>query len=647
VEVAEPGQAPAPKVDDQPRLTHQPALDGLRGLAVVAVLLFHLGRLSGGFLGVDLFFVLSGFLITSLLVAEHTKRGRIDLRRFWARRARRLLPVLFLLLVGVGALLLWFTPAGDRPRFRWDALATVGYFTNWNRMVADIGYWESFAQKSPLDHTWSLAIEEQFYVVWPIVAVLVLGAALRSEANRSRWLGIGALVGAAISFGLLAFTYSPIDTNRAYFATDTRLGPTLMGAALALFTGGMAREAGRLSRWWIVAGTVAVGWMLWSVATMDGTASWYYRGGQAAFAVATLVVIRAVTTGAGGPLGWIVGLAPLRALGLISYGIYLWHWPVIVYMTPDRTNLDRPWVLDVARVVVTLAVATASYLVLEQRIRRGALRGLAIQFATVGAVAVTLVVVVAATWGKAPPKFDRGISFGPIPTEGSDDAYLLYPSEIPPGATKMLLVGDSGVFAAGPEVVEEAERRGDFAVATSAPAWCTIISPNGLARFPNGDIVDWGQCQDQRRQILRDLIDEFDPDVVVYYLANAGGDGDVRLHGKWLLDCDPEFDQFLTDTFADELELLSAGGARLVLTTSPHNYTLSADTDEKVDCRNATYREIVANRPGTELLDLDRFVWDHENSGDVNMFEDVVHLSHEGARLMATWLFEELSRGTP
>ena len=159
-------------------LRHILALDGLRGLAVIGVIIFHAGRLEGGYLGVDLFFVLSGYLITTLLVDEHHRRDRIDLGRFWARRARRLLPALLLVLfaAAIGTIVM-----GElaRAALRPDAFAALFYVANWNAIVADHGYWVQFTEPSPLSHMWSLAIEEQFYLVWPLVAVFVLGRARR------------------------------------------------------------------------------------------------------------------------------------------------------------------------------------------------------------------------------------------------------------------------------------------------------------------------------------------------------------------------------------------------------------------------------------------------------------------------------------
>jgi peptidoglycan/LPS O-acetylase OafA/YrhL len=420
-----------PVPGDRIVLPHEPALDGLRGLAVAAVVLFHLERLDGGFLGVDLFFVLSGYLITSLLVTEHRGRGRIDLGRFWARRARRLLPALLLLIVGVGALIVRFTPESGRPAVRGDVLSTLGYVANWNRVLDTVSYWDMFNHRSPLDHTWSLAIEEQFYLVWPLVVLGLLGWwRRRGGADPHRRLGAVALAGAGASLVLLAVTYSPWDTNRAYFGTDTRLGPTLLGAALAVFLADRPHRLGAPSRGLELAGLAAVAWMAWSVLTVDGVTSWYYRGGLAAFALASVVVILVVTGGSPARrLSRLVSWRPLRGLGLISYGVYLWHWPVIVYVTADRAKVDG-LALDVLRVVLTvgIGIAAASYVLVEHPIRRGALRGMPARLATGGGFAVALVVAVVATSGTAPASDIAR----PRRILGADNAFLHIPASVEP-----------------------------------------------------------------------------------------------------------------------------------------------------------------------------------------------------------------------
>ncbi|HEY8544074.1 MAG TPA: acyltransferase, partial [Acidimicrobiales bacterium] len=362
-------------------------LDGLRGLAVAAVVVFHLDRLQGGFLGVDLFFVLSGYLITSLLLREVGATGSIGLGGFWSRRARRLLPALALVLLGIAVLLLAFTPQGVRAGFRGEALATIGYVANWQRVVDDVGYWDMFDQPSPFDHMWSLAIEEQFYVAWPLV-VLGLAVLVRRLGRRRSSTGVDAghagrlgrvvavvgVVGAALSLAGMAVAYDPIDTNWAYFSTPTRLGPTLLGAALAGVVVDRPRRPGPPGWVWELAAVAGLAVMTWLVVDTDGLRPRYYQGGLLAFALAAVVVVRAVTGGPPGLVARALAVPPLRALGVISYGVYLWHWPVIVYVTADRARIDGV-ALDLLRVALTLAAATVSYVVVEQPIRRGVVRG--------------------------------------------------------------------------------------------------------------------------------------------------------------------------------------------------------------------------------------------------------------------------------
>ena len=214
-------------------LRHVPALDGLRGAAVAGVLLFHADHLLGGFLGVDLFFTLSGFLITTILLQEATRTGAIRLGAFWARRARRLLPALFALLIAVAVYAaVWARPT-ELGAIRSDAFATIGYVANWHSIFAGHGYWDLFAAPSPFRHTWSLAIEEQFYLVWPLL-VLLLVRCVRSARRRPPALfGVSvALAGASLVW--MGALYRPgHDPQRVYLGTDTRVGSILLGAALA------------------------------------------------------------------------------------------------------------------------------------------------------------------------------------------------------------------------------------------------------------------------------------------------------------------------------------------------------------------------------------------------------------------------------
>jgi peptidoglycan/LPS O-acetylase OafA/YrhL len=363
-----------------------PALDGLRALAVAGVIAYHLGFgwAKGGYLGVDLFFVLSGFLITSLLLEEWTSTARIHLGAFWARRARRLLPALFLLLLAIAVFVVLEGRLGapgsiaqiDLSGLRGDALATLFYVANWHSIFAHQSYFAQFAAPSPLEHTWSLAIEEQFYLLWPPFLLVVL------SLGRRRFRGVGLAItvfGAIASAVAMALLYhAGSDPTRVYFGTDTRAFDLLCGASVAMMTAGRP-QPGAVARRWLHLGAVPALAALGTFWVIAGSASglppsWMFEGGFLLCAVLAATVIADVRQTDAGPLGRLFSIRPLRWVGRISYGIYLWHWPVIVYFTQSRTGLAQPW-LDLARVGLTVALAATSFYLVETPIRRRAFPG--------------------------------------------------------------------------------------------------------------------------------------------------------------------------------------------------------------------------------------------------------------------------------
>src|SRR4051794_17974973 len=347
----------------RPQLDYSPALDGIRAFAVAAVVLFHagVGGVAGGFLGVDSFFVLSGFLITSLLLADRSK-----ITTFWVRRARRLLPALLATLLATvvaGRFLL----AGDPDAMgllRTDAFAALGYVANWRMIFRGTGYAAATATASPLQHTWSLGIEEQFYLLWPL---LVAGLLTWLAARRARAaLLVFCLAGVLVSQALCVLLYRPDAIGRDYYGTDTRAQALLIGAALAVLAGRpLPRRLG-------LPAAFAAGLTLWFWHAADDQAAWLYRGGLPVAAVATAVVVAHVIAEPHAPIARALSVPPLVGLGRISYGVYLWHWPLFCFVTADDTGLSR-WPLLAVRLSGTLAVATAGYHLIEQPIRRGAM----------------------------------------------------------------------------------------------------------------------------------------------------------------------------------------------------------------------------------------------------------------------------------
>jgi peptidoglycan/LPS O-acetylase OafA/YrhL len=353
-----------------------PGLDGVRALAVMGVLLYHgdLTWMQGGFLGVDVFFVLSGFLITTLIVEEFNRSGRIDFKRFYLARARRLLPALLLMLVIVG-MLAAFIYRDSAASFRADALASMFYVTNWWYIFSDTSYFEAIGRPPFLAHLWSLAVEEQFYLLWPAVVWLLLRWRGRGAVF---YVALGGAVASTLWMAFLAITNGypqEADPSRAYFGSDSHIMGLLLGAALA-----MVWRPGRLSTR-LTAGAKAVIttigvvalltviWFFWQVGEYS---NFIYRGGFLVLSAVVCVLIAAASH-PGAPFGRMLGAQPMRYIGQRSYGLYLYHWPIYVITRPELDiPLDGPALLGL-RLGLTFLVAEISYRYVEIPIRRGAI----------------------------------------------------------------------------------------------------------------------------------------------------------------------------------------------------------------------------------------------------------------------------------
>jgi peptidoglycan/LPS O-acetylase OafA/YrhL len=364
--ISEPQSAPssAPRHGAQ-GLPYLPALDGLRAFAVAVVLLYHAGvaRFPGGFLGVDVFFALSGYLITSLLLAEHGATGRLDLRRFWIRRARRLLPAAVLVIVVCVVIAAVFLP-GDLAQTRADALASLAYVNNWHQVLADQSYFAHFGRPPLLGHLWSLAVEEQFYLFWPIM----LGLGLLTLGRRK--VVIGTLALALASVLLMAVLYGPgDDPSRVYYGTDTRAAALLGGALLAFWwvPGRLPRVPRALLN---AVAVLAFGGVLAAVLGWHDFDPWLYPWGLTVVEIATVALIAAIAhpdclVGRG------FGADALRWVGKRSYGIYLWHWPVMALTRPGTDVALPRGILIPLQMAVVVGIAALSYRYVEIPIRTG------------------------------------------------------------------------------------------------------------------------------------------------------------------------------------------------------------------------------------------------------------------------------------
>jgi peptidoglycan/LPS O-acetylase OafA/YrhL len=356
---------------------YMPGLDGLRAIAVLGVILYHLNFewAEGGLLGVGVFFTLSGYLITDILLNQ-VSRGGIELKSFWLARARRLLPALFVMLIVVTA---WVTVIGPHQPgdFRAAVLSAAGYFNNWWLVFHDVSYFDRFAPPPPLNHLWSLSVEEQFYIFWPFLLMggLHLVPEVRNTTGVRPRLACVAVIAALCSGILMAILYSPsLDPSRVYYGTDTRALELLAGAALAMvwpsrrLHANVAPQARHLID---VAGTVgllAIFFMFWQT---NEFSSFLYRGGFALLSLSSVLAVAALAHPAS-RLGPIVGCRPMRWIGQRSYGIYLWTLPIIVLTTPEGA-LGPDLLRAILQVAAIMAIAELSWRYVEDPIRHGAL----------------------------------------------------------------------------------------------------------------------------------------------------------------------------------------------------------------------------------------------------------------------------------
>ncbi|CAN5292895.1 acyltransferase family protein [soil metagenome] len=359
-------------------------LDGVRAIAVVLVMLFHLspGAVVGGYLGVDIFFVVSGFLITELLVRERDAAGRISLRGFWTRRARRLIPALIVLLLACCAAA--YAIGGDvLLKLGSQVLGALTFSSNWLFIAGGSSY---FDESTPelFRNLWSLAVEEQFYLVWPLLLALVL---LRPK-KWMRFAGVGLL---AVASGVaMALLWDPNDATRVYYGTDTHAFGLAIGALLALVARHWSVWRAEWPRWTRraldIAGPVAALGLVAIAILLPGDSPIVYRGGLVGVALLTAVVIASLLVPAS-PLAWLLELAPFRWVGKRSYGLYLWHWPVFVLVVAALPDWSRDglagWSLGGVALVITMLAAALSYRFVEQPIRRNGFRAAGRRFVNV------------------------------------------------------------------------------------------------------------------------------------------------------------------------------------------------------------------------------------------------------------------------
>lgn len=667
------GQEDREKGVQQRRRRGVPALDGLRAIAVGLVLAEHGGiwGMGGGFIGVDIFFVLSGFLITSLLLDELRRSGRIDLPAFWIRRARRLLPALVVMVLTVGlarALLPGEAVAGLRN----DAMAAFLWAANWRFIAEKTDYFTQGATPSPLQHTWSLGVEEQYYFVWPL-ALIVVALLLAARARRRNvWGTVGAVrltafivatVGALASAAAAIVLAAHAPSDRVYFGTDTRAQALLIGAAASAL---LVRDWSALNRGWCL---IRSRWGRWTarllpivgiaglaVAThyATGDAREFRAGLLTAVAVAAVVVVAPVALEQRGWVARLLAVRPLVWLGTISYGIYLWHWPIFLVLNGERTGWSGGGLFGI-RCAATLVLATVSWWVIEQPIQRWRpvlVPLLPLAGATVAsAAAVTLLVVPVGVRpgglaGSVSPDVSAVAAVSPSPPMGQHATPALAKRD-PNRPFTVSVFGDS----IGWTLMHYLPSTPGFQFVDHTIIGCSLVRGTPY-RYLGQTLEQKPECDTWptrwSAEIARDQ-----PDVALLIIGRWETVDRVN-EGRWTHIGESSFNAYLAAELQRALNIFSAKGIRLMVATVPYSrrgekpdgHLFPEDEPDRVDQWNAMLRNMIKQQSNAQILDLNRKlcpdgVYTAKVDG-IQVRSDGVHLTSEGVKWLTPWLEESV-----
>ncbi len=589
-------------------LPRNAALDGLRGLAVAAVVVYHLdlGWMQGGFLGVSLFFTISGFLITSLVLAERDHSGTLDVRRFWGRRFRRLLPAAW---AGLALAIVYALAAGDADQLRklpGDVISALAYVANWHFILAGDAYTAGYQAPSPVLHYWSLAIEEQFYVVFPMLVALLVA---RKASRRGWYLVMGGLL--AVSMVTTLVIYDPERTTNIYFGTVTRAAELIAGVLLALaLHGWWTRRSARTSdapasapagpaaaghdR---TATIVGIACLLATVGlwfTVEVTTDWLYRGGFWLVALLSTGLLFSIVRG--GALNRALAWRPLVGLGLVSYGVYVFHWPLFLWIDTDHTGLTGV-ALVAARLGATAVFALVSYRFLETPIRHGRVHLNAITITgTVVALALLVggalfagsrataraVEVVAEARPTTPVVTQPPATAKPSGSTAAPNAAPLAPPE------RVLILGDSIVHQAYPVIADRFKQKG---IDTK------VIGGPGQSLMHN---------QGRWLGELQAAIDAYDPDAIVLESCCGYGDNQPFLVDGTPVPLDSDALWSAWTTLAGEAaDIAMQDGRAVAWVLAPPAATNGyyGPIEKRIGRANQIALDLTETHPGLELID--------------------------------------------
>ncbi|GAC1542362.1 MAG: acyltransferase family protein [Acidimicrobiales bacterium] len=616
---------------------HLAGLDGLRGLAVAGVVAYHLGFgwAKGGFLGVDTFLVLSGYLITAGMLSEYDRTGGVSLRAFWVRRIRRLFPALVVVLCAAGLFAATWALPDQRRSLRLDILSALAFGSNWRFIASSQGYFGQAAAPSLVRHTWSLAVEAQLYVVWPLVVV----GACRLRARRVL---LAAVALGTMSAVLAAVLFATGGVTRAYYGTDTRAAAFLAGAAVAAVVS-LGPRAVPTPRWAGVGGAAGIVGTAAAWTRVSGSSPSLFTGLLPLAYLCAAAVVAAVVVAPVGFVARVLSHRLLCGLGRVSYGVYLWHWPIILVLDHARTGLFGPALL-LLRLAATGTATALSWLVIERPVL--ALGPMRLPRRWQPALGITVCASVVA--GVLLPS-SAGAARAPhrVASRAGDGAPVAFASQ-PPDPTRVLVLGDSvavtladAVKAYGPDYGAD--------VHNGAVVGCGVAV--GSAVRTQGDVGQIpGRCQGWER-LWQDAVDAVHPDVVLV-LVGRWEVLDRVVDGRWQHIGQPDFDAYLAGQLDRALRIGRSGGARVIALTAPYFASQERpqggrwpeDEPARVDRVNGLLRQEVSLQGGMGVYDLNAAVSPGAKfasvlDGVVVRSSDGVHFSPESGGFLAPRLF--------
>ena len=720
---------------ERPAFTYIPGIDGIRGIwVVIGPLLYHAATdtVSGGILGIDLFFTLSSFLIISIALNEFEKTGRIDLKAYAGRRARRLLPALFLALGGLTLYLILFVPVDQYPRWTGAIVSALAYCANWFEIFSGVSYFEDF-QHSPLRHVWSFSIEEQFYIFAPLYLITVLHFFKKHAYSVLLWTMVAGTIASTWWMGHLYPGGG--DPSRVYYGTDTRAHSLFAGIILAV----IVRQRGpvrtrRAQLWWVAGAYASTFFFAWAIFEISEQSAWMFEhGGFLLVAALSCVMVYGVAqpaerawhawlptslsapdapirsriwvgamyaglfTGgwaivsatrgnapfdhwpyllgvgigwfwygcagaAKGPLHWFLESPIIRWVGKISYGLYLYHWPIYLLVTPTRAARLVPGVdviegnnLIWLHLAITFAVSTASFYLVEQPVVRRRVPLLDRPMKPIPALAASAVAVVSILggllWVNTRPADEAAASnLSPCAEQG-----LLPPST--DDRLRVLVVGDSVALQIGEALCTWAiGNPGEIVVLNEAHLGC-IVGRYGQKRIPEGIEGPVGElCSAWNAPVEPHVmldpevvswptaVDVFEPDVVLVHVTPWDVTDRLvpSLGDEWVNVGMPVYDDYISSEYRLASEVLGATGARVVWLEGAHlkREIRPQNHPDRIDRLNELVVAATLDLDFVATVPYRDFIGDIGSERERHTRFDGVHLSEAGVAEVGAWLMD-------